>query len=110
MPQFEHVTCLAGPVAEVFEFFCRPANWVQLARAGLPLRLIEGPGRLGLGSRLTWKGRRWGVAHRSVNEVSAFEPGALLVVQQIQGPFRRWTHTHRFEAGPGGTRLTDAID
>jgi len=26
------------------------------------------------------------------------------------GPFRRWRHTHRFSAVPGGTRLTDHVE
>jgi ligand-binding SRPBCC domain-containing protein len=27
-----------------------------------------------------------------------------------EGPFRRWHHTHRFQAVDGGTRLTDRVE
>jgi ligand-binding SRPBCC domain-containing protein len=110
MPGFEQETFLACPAAVVFDFLCRPANWVRLAPAELRLRLAEGPELLGLGARVTLQGRRWGVPHRTVSEVTGFEPNALLVVEQKQGPFGRWVHTHRLEDSPAGTRLRDEID
>jgi ligand-binding SRPBCC domain-containing protein len=64
-----------------------------------------------LGSRITVKGRRAGVAQHLVSEVTAFEPGRSFVEEQRQGPFRRWAHTYRFEAqADGGTLLTEEID
>jgi ligand-binding SRPBCC domain-containing protein len=43
--------------------------------------------------------------------VTVWEPQSRFVDEQREGPFRKWIHTHRFEALPdGGTRVTDTID
>jgi len=110
MPTFETEHRLPRPVAEVFEFFLRPANLPRLAPPELQLRVEEGPALLVLGSRVTVTGRRRGVPQRIISEVTALEPGARLVVEQRAGPFRRWVHLHRFAAVPGGTRVAERIE
>lgn len=111
MPIFETQQTFARPVAEVFDFFCRAANLVRVSPPELHMVLEEGPEVLELDSRLTLKGRRWGVPQRIVSKVTAFEPGVSFTDEQVEGPFRRWKHTHSFEALPaGGTRTTDRIE
>jgi ligand-binding SRPBCC domain-containing protein len=110
MPHFESVTRLLRPVSEVFEFFCRPANLLQVTSPDLNLRLVEGPERLQLGSRLTLEARRWGLPQRIVTEVTVFEPGVRFVDEQRQGPFRKWVHSHQFEALGAGTKVTEHIE
>jgi ligand-binding SRPBCC domain-containing protein len=110
MPQVLKVIELPIPVADVFGFFLRPANLLALAPPELRLELVEGPDLLELGARLTWKGRRWGIAYRLVTEVVALEPDGLIAEEQRQGPFRRWVVSRRFEATADGTRLTEQID
>lgn len=108
---FEASQCFPGRPEEVFDFFTRPANVLAAYPPELHLRLEEAPERLLLGTRVCVRGRRWGVPHRAVNEVTAFVPGVLFVEEQCQGPFRRWVHTHRFEAlADGGVCVRDRID
>jgi ligand-binding SRPBCC domain-containing protein len=110
MPVFERVACYPRPVAEVFDFFCQPAHLVTLSPPELHMRMKEAPDRLQLGSRIVVRGRRFGFGHRIVSEVTAFDPGSLFVDEQKEGPFGKWVHSHRFEAVPEGTRVTDRID
>lgn len=110
MPRFESVVRLARPVSEVFDFFCQPANLLQVTPADLNLRLLEAPPRLELGSRLTVEVRRWGLAQEIESRVTVFEPGVIFRDEQVRGPFRKWVHTHRFEPDVGGTRVTDEIE
>jgi ligand-binding SRPBCC domain-containing protein len=111
MPVFEAAQTFPGRPEDVFDFFTRPANVLAAYPPELRLRLEEAPERLGPGARLKVRGRRWGVPHRAVSEVTAFEPGVLFVEEQREGPFRRWVHTHRFEALPsGGVCVRDHID
>jgi ligand-binding SRPBCC domain-containing protein len=110
MPVFEHVTELRCPPAKVFEFISRPANLLAVSPPDLHLRLVDGPERLALGARITVRGRRWGVSQSITSEVTALEPGALLKDEQRSGPFGRFVHTHRLEATPEGTRMTDRIE
>jgi ligand-binding SRPBCC domain-containing protein len=110
VPQLDHSILIPWPPAEVFAFFLSPANLLALAPPDLHLQLVDGPERLELGSRVTWKARRWGIAQRIVVEVVALEPDAQLVEEQRQGPLRRWLHTRQFEAAADGTRLTERIE
>jgi ligand-binding SRPBCC domain-containing protein len=110
MPLFERTLTFPRPVAEVFDFFLQPANLLRVSPPDLHLQLIDPPERLQLGSRITLKGRRWGIPQRITSEVVVFEAGALFVDEQRSGPFRKWIHTHRFTAVPEGTQVQDTIE
>jgi ligand-binding SRPBCC domain-containing protein len=111
MPSFGSTLSLAAPPASVFALLRRPAVLSQLVPPEMHLKVESGPDELALGSRLALRGRRWGVPQRVVSEVVAFEPDSLLVLEQRQGPFRRWTHSQRLEAvGEGGTQLSEHVE
>ncbi len=111
MPRFEMVENLAAPLSRIFDFFSRPANLVKISPPELHFQLVSAPEQLHLGARVALQGRRWGLSQRLVSEVTTWEPEQLFVDEQREGPFKKWIHTHRFEALPdGGTCLTDRID
>jgi ligand-binding SRPBCC domain-containing protein len=110
MPVFEASQVLPRPLEEAFDFFRSPANLVRISPPELHMALVEGPALVELGSRIVLKGRRWGIPQRIVSEITAFEPPATFTDTQVEGPFRKWVHTHRFEAVPGGTRVHDRVE
>lgn len=56
----------------------------------------------GIGPRQSWTSR---ITHRErTDRHGEFQD------RMVDGPFRRWHHTHRFEAVDGGTRLTDRVE
>jgi ligand-binding SRPBCC domain-containing protein len=110
MPVFERSTTIPRPPAEVFEFLSRPANLTQMTPPDLNLRLVEGPERLFLGAQMVLQTRRWGFAQRIVSKITAFEPNRLFTDEQIEGPFKKFAHSHVLDEVPGGTRMTDRID
>jgi ligand-binding SRPBCC domain-containing protein len=111
MPRFERTETYPAPPARAFALFRRPAERVRMTPPELRLELEDGPEELALGSRMTVRGRRWGVTQRMTTEVTALEDGVRIVEEQRQGPFRSWKHTQRFDATPdGGVRITDEID
>ena len=63
---------IAHPLTDLFAYFIRPKNLVQLAPSELNLELLTAPEILTLGSLLHWKGRRFGVSQQFTHEVSAF--------------------------------------
>src|SRR5207249_1810581 len=107
MPEFHSEIVIQRPVTDVFEFYCQSAYLMLATTPDWKMRLIEAPKRLHLGARLVVETRRWGLAQRVTSEVTTFEPPALFVDSQEQGPFRKWVHSHRFEAVTGGTRIVD---
>jgi ligand-binding SRPBCC domain-containing protein len=110
MPYFETSVTLARPVAEVFDFFRRPANLLRVSPPELNLSLLEGPELIERGARIVLQARRFGIPQKLASEVTAFEPNALFVDELREGPFRKWVQTHRFETVPTGTRVTFRVD
>ena len=93
----------------MFDFFCRPASLVTISPPELHMQLVEGPEQIALGSRITLKGRRWGLTQTIVSEITLFEPHSRFIDIMIKGPFRKWEHAHEFVELNGGTRVTDRI-
>ena len=110
MPLFEKSLTLPRPPEEVFDFFIQPSLMIATSPPEMSLQLAEGPERLSLGARVKVRGRRWGFAYHVMTEVTAFEPGRLLVQNQIEGTFRRWEMTQRFEAEGGGTVVRTRVE
>jgi ligand-binding SRPBCC domain-containing protein len=101
---------IAHPLADLFAFLTKPKNLVQLAPPDLHLELLTAPDILTLGSRLVWKGRRWGISQQIIQEVATFDREKLIVVEQKKGPFARWVHANHFEATAAGTKIVEKID
>ena len=111
MAIFEYVTDLDCDIDWLYDFLIHPANAVLVTPPQLKPRLLEGPERLEVGSRLTMQIRRFGLPQTMHVEVKRLEPGRLLQDDQVKGPFRRWSHTHTLQPlGPGRTRMIDRIE
>lgn len=101
---------IARPVPELFAYFTKPANLVQFTPPDYHLELVTGPEVLALGERLVWQGRRWGVSQKIIQQVSLFDAEKLIVVEQKQGPFKRWVQAHHFEPTSAGTLILEKIE
>jgi ligand-binding SRPBCC domain-containing protein len=110
MPFFEQTLCFPQPIAEIFDFFSRPANWITVAPPELHLRLLQGPERIHQGAILTFKGRRWGLPQRVLTEVTDFQANLIIREEQRQGPLAKWIHTQHFEERNPGTRLREHVE
>ena len=110
MPVFERAMFFPRPVAEVFDFFCRPVNLVTISPPELHMQLLAGPERIELGSRVTLKGRRWGLPQMMVSEIRLFESNVKFINAMVQGPFRKWDHLHSFAPLQDGTHVSDQIE
>ena len=109
MPHYSSTLEIARPLADMFSFFAKPRNLLQLAPPELSLELLTAPDVLILGSRLVWKGKRYGISQQITQDIATFDVDNLIVVEQKQGPFKRWIHAHQFLATEGGVDLRRSI-
>lgn len=110
MPHYTVTIEIARPLADMFDFFTRPKNLVQFTPPDYNLELVTGPEVLAQGERLVWQGRRWGITQKLIQEVATFDVEKLIIVEQKQGPFKRWIQAHHFEPADAGTRIIEKIE
>ena len=67
-------------------------------------------GRLGLGDRVTWEGRHFGVRLRLTVAITEFDRPRRFVDERVGGVLPRLRHVHEFAAVDGETVLTDTFE
>jgi ligand-binding SRPBCC domain-containing protein len=109
--QFVRRTRIAAPVERVFQWHELPDVLEKLTPPGEPVRVIERSGGIRDGGRVVIEigyppvSIRWAAEHSGYIENRQFRD------IQVRGPFRRWEHTHLFEAdGPDACYLEDRIE
>ena len=123
MAVYERETVVKAPFDEVWDFHSRASGLVALTPGWMNLRLerVVGPDgepdpeKLVAGSKLEASVRPFGVGPRQrwISYIVTVREGdgeALFVDEMTRGAFPHWEHTHRFEAVPGGTRVTDHVE
>jgi ligand-binding SRPBCC domain-containing protein len=75
---------------------------MAVARAGVTSGLI------GIGQRVTWRARHFGVWQNLTSEITALEPPSYFQDTMVRGPFRFMQHDHLFRPLPSGeTEMRD---
>ncbi len=111
--RFVRRTPIKAPAEEVFDWHARPGAFERLTPPWAPVEVVDRTGGIEDGARVVLK-MPLGPTHMSVRWVAEhrdFIEGRQFRDVQIEGPFARWEHTHRFE--PGGPRacvLEDRIE
>lgn len=123
MVEFERRTRVEAPFETVWDFHAGIEGLVALTPSVLDLRVeaVRGPEGesdppvlavgaevdlslrpLGAGPRVRWTSR---ITERDRTDVAAHFRDEM-----VEGPFRRWDHTHRFRALDGGTLVIDRVE
>lgn len=66
-------------------------------------------GNIGLGERVTWSARHFGIRFRMTSVISEYARPTRFVDEQVSGPFAHWWHEHEFVAVGDGTLMVDRI-
>lgn len=111
MPTLQATSTIPASRREVFAWHQRPGAFGRLAPPWQRTRVVEAAGGIAPGGRLLFESRRgplrvsWDARHTD------FEQDRLFTDVQVRGPFRAWTHAHRFADGPapGSCVLEDAV-
>ena len=102
---------IAAPPAAVFRFHERPDALARLTPPREPMRAIQPPASLQVGSRVILAGRVFGLPLKWVAVHTEYDPPRRFADQQESGPFDHWYHRHEFaDDGAGGTLLRDEVE
>jgi uncharacterized protein (TIGR01777 family) len=111
MPDFVFRTHLKYPVADVFAWHMRPGAFERLIPPWERVTIESCKGTPETGGRVAFRVRRGPTEIRIEVLHTDFERNRFFRAEQIRGPFTRWVHTHRFEAGnEGGCTVEDHVD
>lgn len=106
----ERATRLPFSAETVFAWHERPGAFERLTPPWEHAEVVERSGGLTDGGRAVIRvgapfGLRWVARHRD------YQAGRQFVDEQVEGPFARWRHLHRFEPdGASACIMTDRID
>ncbi len=94
----------------LFELLVQPSQLERISPQDVNLCLVSGPRRMELGSVVTWKAKRSGIAQQMTVEVVEFEVNQVVVIKQQKGPFRKWVHRQELHESDDGIVLKDEIE
>ena len=101
---------IARPIDEVFAFFSRPENLARITPASMGFEFLTDDREMREGLEIRYRIRPLlGIPMTWTTRIGAFDPPHRFEDIQLGGPYRRWEHTHTFEAVPGGTIVGDEI-
>jgi ligand-binding SRPBCC domain-containing protein len=98
-------------IARVFAFFADAHNLDLLTPPWLHFQILTPPPiRLGAGALIDYRLKIHKVPVRWQSEITLWEPPHRFVDEQRRGPYKRWVHSHSFEARDQGTLIRDRVD
>jgi len=102
---------VARPIGEVFAFFSRPENLGRITPASMGFESLTEDRDMREGLEIRYRIRPvLGIPMTWTTRITGYEPPNRFTDIQMSGPYRRWEHTHTFEAAPGGTLVRDEIE
>jgi ligand-binding SRPBCC domain-containing protein len=113
MVRLEEVTTIEAPIERCFDL----ARSVEVhlkgnVHSGEQALAIGGvtAGLVGLGERVTWRAKHFGMWHNLTSEITAMERPVYFQDAMVKGPFRCMRHDHYFRAmAQGGTEMRDVF-
>jgi ligand-binding SRPBCC domain-containing protein len=107
---FKTEVWLPRPRDEVFAFFSDVANLDAITPPWVKFKTITpGPIEMRAGTVIEHRLRIHGLPIRWRSKITAWEPSARFVDEQLRGPYRVWVHEHLFEERDGGTVVRDRV-
>jgi ligand-binding SRPBCC domain-containing protein len=97
-------------IDEVFAFFADARNLEKITPPWLRFKILSmSTDSIAEGTVILYRLRLHGIPFQWRTEICAWNPPHDFVDEQAKGPYRRWRHTHRFEAHGDRTKMIDEV-
>jgi hypothetical protein len=101
---------IARPIEDVFAFFADARNLEKITPPWLGFKILSiSSGSIEEGTVIRYRLRLHGIPFYWRTEICDWNPPHCFVDEQAKGPYKRWRHTHRFEAHGGRTKMNDEV-
>ena len=113
MVTLEELTVIRAPIERCFDLArsveAHLAGNIHFGEAAVAMAGVTS-GLLGLGQRVTWRARHFGVRQRLTTEIAALDRPAYFRDTMIRGAFRSMNHDHYFRPlSPDVTEMRDVF-
>lgn len=108
--QFVARSPIAAPASQVFAFHEQPGAFERLTPPYEQVEVVERDGTIRDGDRTVLRMRVGPFSQTWVAEHRDYVAGEQFVDVQLEGPFRRWEHTHRVEPDGDGATMIDEVE
>ena len=111
MPTIHLETFIRAPVELCFDL-SRSVDVHMASTDHTGERAVAGitSGMMNLNDEVTWEAKHFWTRQRLTSRITAMERPRMFVDEMQRGAFKRWHHTHTFEARGEGTLMTDDAD
>lgn len=108
--EFQCELWLPVPPKQVFPFFADAGNLDSITPPWLDFHVLTPrPVEMRAGTLIDYKLKVRGLRLSWRTLIKEWQPPHHFVDEQLRGPYRKWIHTHTFEARDGGTLARDVV-
>jgi ligand-binding SRPBCC domain-containing protein len=101
---------IARPIEDVFAFFADARNLEKITPPWLGFKILSmSTDSIEEGTVIRYRLRLHGIPFYWRTEICEWNPPHCFVDEQTKGPYKRWRHTHRFEAHGSRTKMIDEV-
>jgi hypothetical protein len=99
------------PIDDVFAFFAEARNLEAITPPWIGFKILSmSTPTIEQGTLIRYRIRLPGIPMYWQTEISAWNPPHNFVDDQKKGPYKRWHHTHTFEAHGNRTKVIDDVE
>jgi uncharacterized protein len=101
---------IESPIDEVFAFFADAQNLQEITPPWLGFKILSmSTDSIQEGTVIRYRLRLHGIPVHWRTNICEWDPPYCFVDEQARGPYKKWRHTHKFQAHGSRTKIMDEV-
>ena len=111
MYNFKQVQKLNSNLYDVFEFFQKPENLAKVTPRWINFKIKSQPPLIMKeGAEFEYTIKFYGIPVYWKTRIAKYSPPNIFIDEQLNGPYKIWIHTHKFQQVDGHVVMEDSVD